>query len=157
MPSCFILLPSHFLPQCLHLWNRDKNSCSSWGCVLLCSSSKRSRIMAHAKINEVIWLSAPCRVEEGWRVNTKQRLSHVCFHCKRAGPFSSPSAGSYKRGNWGGGRWKYFFTTISCGEPWSGIGNSEGLWAWHYRLHMQCSLKRAMLTCELVTSLHLLE
>lgn len=41
-------------------------------------------------MNEVIWLSVSCWVEEGWSVNTKEFVSHACFHGGRAGSFSSP-------------------------------------------------------------------
>lgn len=39
--------------------------------VVLPHKKKKSRLMAHVKMNEVIWLSVSCRVEEGWSVNTK--------------------------------------------------------------------------------------
>lgn len=50
-----------FLPQCLHLWIRDKIICFS--------ASKRSQIMAPAEMHGVIWLTASCWVQEGWFMN----------------------------------------------------------------------------------------
>lgn len=53
--------------------------------------------MALTKMDEAIWLSVSCWAEEGWPVNTKEHVSHACFHGDEPGSFSSPSAGSYKR------------------------------------------------------------
>lgn len=39
--------------------------------VVVLPQKKKSRLMARLKMNEVIWLSVSCWLEEGWSVNTK--------------------------------------------------------------------------------------
>ena len=123
-----------FPPQCLHLWNRDKSNCFS--------ASKRSTIMMHVKINEVIWLSASCWVEELWLMNTNSIWIMWAFLERELDHSTSPLQGFIKK-KLGRKKLKVFLHDIPWSELWSCIRKSETLFVWYYRFCRHFSLKRA--------------